>query len=275
MIFDSHLHLFRHGYRFGRESPLQGQTDVDAYEALMARHGIGGGIVVCYEAHGIDPGNNAYVRGLAAERPWITSVAYLDANAPPDPEAIERLLSDGHAGIALYLADADAANALARWPAGSWQLLSRSRAIVSLNARPQAIAALEPIVVGASGCQFLFAHLGLPGAQEQRPSIAIARQGLAPLLSLASVGNVGVKISGLYAVDPRPPHAGAAAFVEALVEVFRPTDLHWGSDFSPALEFVSFEDSLELAWLSVLPQPHLRLIMGEGLALKLRRAGQL
>lgn len=268
MIIDSHLHLFRHGFDFQGDSPLRGEADVDAYEALMGSYGIDGGLVVCYEAEGIDPDNNAYVRELARSRSWIASVAYLDAGAAPQPSAIERLLGDGHAGIALYLGEADAARRLQDWPGESWDLLSQRRSVVSLNARPEATAVLEPIVQRAIGCEFLFAHLGLPGALD--PGGPSAAKRLEPLLRLAGYGNVGVKISGLYAVDPSPPHTGATACLDLLFDRFDAADLHWGSDFSPALGAVSFDDTLRLACLDQLSQEHRSLVLGDALARKLR-----
>jgi predicted TIM-barrel fold metal-dependent hydrolase len=273
MIFDSHLHLFSHGYNgFPGTSPLGSRSDIEAYEALMAAYGIDGGLVVCYEAEGIDPTNNAFVRELATTHSWIASVAYLDAAVAPPAHIVAGLLDAGHIGIAVYLPDEAAALALAGWPRVTWRLLSDRRAIVSLNARPAAIRKLDATVAAAQGCQFLFSHLGLPGRQEKRVGQAEATRILEPLLRVAGAGNVGVKISGLYAIDPVAPHVAARPFVDALLEWVPPADLHWGSDFSPALGFVSFEDTLNLPALSELPEAARREIMGQGLARKVRRA---
>lgn len=272
MIVDAHLHLFRNGYTaFASASPLGAMSDVDAYEAIMRKHGISAGLVVCYEGQGIDPGNNVYVREQAATRAWIHSVAYLDPQSSPSAEAIEKLLSAGHAGIALYLPDAASAQAVSVWPAETWVRLDRASAIVSLNARPEAIAELRPLVERAAGCSFLFSHLGLPGRHEAVPSAAEAAARLAPLVRLAGSPNVGVKISGLYAIDPVPPHVAAQPFLDLLLERFEPANLHWGSDFSPALEFVSFDETLAIPTLEGLSGHARSLIFGDGLAAKLSR----
>ena len=107
MIVDAHLHLFRHGYgQFGSgKSPLGELSDLEAYEGLRKRNSIAAGLVVCYEDHGIDPANNAYVRELAAGRPWIHSVAYLRPSPAPTRRQLESLITAGHCGIALYLPD--------------------------------------------------------------------------------------------------------------------------------------------------------------------------
>lgn len=271
MIVDSHLHLFRHGYgHFATQpSPLGDLSDIEAYERLREKHDIGAGLVVCYESEGIDPSNNAYVRGLAASRPWIHSVAYLSPSSAPSTEGLAGLLAAGHSGIALYLPDEASAKALHTWSPESWSMLSDANAIISLNARPEATRHLRQLVREAGNCQFLFSHLGLPGRHQTVPTREGAAQRISPLLDLAALPNVGVKISGLYAVDPSPPHLAAWPFIELLIERFGAENLHWGSDFSPSLEFVTFDETLE--GYSALSRSQQALVLGESLAAKLRR----
>ena len=270
MTVDAHLHLFRNGY--GKFRAAGAAREVDAYEQLMVRHGIAAGLVVCYEADGIDPGNNAYVRELAGTRPWINSLAFLEPHSAPTVGRIEELLVAGHIGIAAYLPDAASAKALCGWPPAVWERLSRARAIVSFNARPEATAHLQLLVDRATDCAFLFSHLGLPGRNDEISTLQQAADRLDPLLRLASRPNVGVKISGLYAIDPVPPHAGARPFVEIVLQRFAPSDLHWGSDFSPALDFVSFEETMAVPGLELLEPADRNLVLGGGLMAKIRRA---
>ena len=56
------------------------------------------------------------------------------------------------------------------------------------------------------------------------------------MLTLAEFPNVAVKISGLYAIDPTPPHITAQPFIDLVFERFGSPNLHWGSDFSAALD---------------------------------------
>jgi L-fuconolactonase len=272
MILDSHLHLFRSGYgRFTQRTfPFPDMSDVEAYESLRGKHHIGAGLVVCYEADGIDASNNIYVRDLAANRPWIHSVAYVHPMTVPGVDQIAGLLSSGHCGVALYLPDEAAAEALDSWPPETWRLLSDARAIVSLNARPEATLHLQRLVERAGGCQFLFSHLGLPGRFDTIPAADEAARRIAALLELASFPNVAVKLSGLYAIDPLPPHVTARPFAELLLERFQPTNLHWGSDFSPSLDYVAFEETIELPILSALAPNERALILGASLAVKLK-----
>ena len=268
MIADAHLHLFKYGYR--PAGPPRPTRDADVYEKLMAEHAIEAGLVVCYEAEGIDPANNAHVRALAASRPWIKSVAYLDPQPPP-PQRIEDLLVAGHIGVALYLPDVASAALLCSWPPAIWEKLNRACAIISLNARPEAVALLSPVVEIASECAFLFSHLGLPG-RDDTATAARAAQRLDPLLALSVSPNVGVKVSGLYAIDPVAPHFGAQPYVELVLSHFAASNVHWGSDFSPALEFGSFEDTMAVPELEMLKEEARRLLFGDGLVYKIRRA---
>jgi predicted TIM-barrel fold metal-dependent hydrolase len=101
----------------------------------------------------------------------------------------------------------------------------------------------------------LISHLGLPGRYASPPSRNAARKILSPLCALAKQPHVGVKLSGLYAIsDPSHayPHRSAHPFLRQLYDDFGPKRLYWGSDFSPALEHVSFAQMIdplfELGW---------------------------
>ena len=236
-----------------------------AYEGLRARHGIGPGLVVGYEAEGIDPGNNACLAGLAARRPRVRPVACLPPTPPPAPGRAAALLAAGHLGLALYLPDRAAAGRVAAWPAQTLRLLDRHRAVLSLNARPEATAALGPLLDALPSCPVLFAHLGLPGRHAAPPAPAEAAARLAPLLALADRPQVRVKLSGLHAVDPEPPHRAAWPFVALLPDRFGPARCHWGSDFAPALDAGSFADTLAGPW-AALAEADRALMMGGGLA---------
>ncbi|MES1150366.1 MAG: amidohydrolase family protein [Dongia sp.] len=269
VLADAHLHLFRAGFtgRYGRGPHGLGQ-EVEAYEHFRAQHGIERGLVVGYEGDGIESENNRYTRGLAATRPWMATVAYVAAEAMPAPTTIDALLGQGHVGITVYLQEPAKTEAALRWPKESWQRLNARRAIVSLNAFPPATAALAPLIEANSRCTFLFSHLGLPGRHRAAPTAEAARERLAPLLRLAAFPNVLVKISGLYAIsDPAHayPHDSAAPFLEILFERFGAARCCWGSDFSPALDFVSFAQAVDIPWLARLGNADFERVMGDNL----------
>jgi L-fuconolactonase len=108
-LADSHLHLFRDGFPGGYgHGPYGLGHEIDAYERFRQAHGIAAGLVVVYEGDEIEEDNNAYVRALAATRPWMSTVAYVEPDAAPDAAAIDALMDQGHVGITLYLRKAQA-----------------------------------------------------------------------------------------------------------------------------------------------------------------------
>jgi predicted TIM-barrel fold metal-dependent hydrolase len=275
ILADAHLHFFRRGFP-GPYGPSLLKPDVEVYERLRAVHGIAAALVVGYEGEGIDPGNNAFVRELAATRPWMATVGHVDLAARPDEDTPPRLLAAGHAGIALYAPDARAAEAVTAFPAGFFRALDRAGAIVSVNAAPEAIAGLGATAAAAPGCRFLFSHVGLPGAYRAAPSRAVAEARIAPLLGLAALPNVFVKISGLYAIsEPMHawPHEAARPFVDLVLERFGPARCLWASDFAPALDFVSFAQTADNPLLAGLGEAERAAVMGGNLLRLLGRTG--
>ena len=273
-IADAHLHLFTNGfYGAGRGSPAGPGLEVEAYEVLARRHGVVAGLVVGYEGEGIDPVNNSYIRSLAATRPWMSTVAHVSAEVTADPASLDRLLELGHRGISLYLTDFEAADAVSSWPTQSWRRLENSGSIISLNASPAATQGLVDLIERTSGCTFLFSHLGDPGRFTSPPSVDDAANRLEALLRLARNDHVYVKISGLYAIsDPANayPHEAAWPFIDLVLEQFGPDRCLWGSDFSPCLGDVSFEQVIRNPALEQLPAADYNRVMGGNLLQLLR-----
>jgi predicted TIM-barrel fold metal-dependent hydrolase len=268
-LADAHFHLFSRGMPSTRGDRILGDaSEIAVYESYRKAFGIAAGLAIGYEADGIDPHNNQYIRSLAAERPWLATVAYAAPAPALQPASASGFLDDGHAGIAIYVPDAAVGASITAWPTETWRLLGARRAIVSLNARNPAIAALAPLVEREASCTFLFSHLGLPGRFSLRPTIAQAAERLEPLLRFADMPHVFVKISGLYAVsDPAHgyPHDAAAPFVDVLLSRFGPSRCLWASDFSPALEYVSFAQTVSNPWLGHLTTEERDQVMGGNL----------
>jgi L-fuconolactonase len=267
MLADAHLHLFRNGFPglYG-ESLLR--PEIEVYENLRKAHGIAAGLVVGYEGEGIDPSNNAYIRALTAERPWMHTVAYADAHSAPTADVVTAILESGHAGVALYVTDAAKGAAAAAWPASAWNVLHQARALVSLNATPECLALIAPAIENFSGCTFLISHMGLPGSYRQPLAMADAEARLAPLLRLAALPNVMVKISAPYAIsDPAfsYPHVAAEPFLDLILNRFGVERCLWGSDFSPSLDHVSFAQTISYPWLERLGDVDRASVMGGNL----------
>ena len=139
---------------------------------------------------------------------------------------------------------------------------------LSFNARPEAIAVLGPLVSEWSRVRFLFSHLGLPGVVPPDTSPEALRDRLHPLLSLARLPNVHVKVSGLYAMSEPPhafPHAGAEGVISRVLEAFGPARCLWASDFAPALEYVSFPQTMDWPGRNALSDAEQRLVLHDNL----------
>jgi predicted TIM-barrel fold metal-dependent hydrolase len=265
---DAHMHLFREGYRRPGHGSLFGIGELEAYDVLRKSHGVERALAIGYEVDGLDPSNNRYLRRLAASRDWLYSLAYVDAGANPDEEAVEDLLGAGHSGLAIYALGASQAQAVRRWPSRVWNLLGQRNALISFNARPDAIQALLTLVREASDVSFLFSHLGLPGVIPPDISALELQSRLSPLLSLAGCPNVFVKISGLYATSESAhsfPHRGGETAVQMLLDTFGPRQCLWASDFAPALDFVSFPQTIAIGPLNKLAPADRALVVRDNL----------
>lgn len=217
------------------------------YQDFRRVHGIDRALVVGYEGEARFAGNNDYLASLTATHPWIAPVAYVAPDGPTDGQ-LERLWAAGFVGVAAYLVDADQADRFATWVTRASARLTAAAALISLNATPAAAARLGTALAGLDACPVLFSHLGLPGSRPAPPTPQAATETLRPLLDLARLPQVGVKISGLYAVSEPAhawPHPAARPFVELLLEHFGTRRLYWGSDFPPSLDHVSFSQTLE------------------------------
>ena len=107
----------------------------------------------------------------------------------------------------------------------------------------------------------MFSHLGLPGKLHDRDEIQTR---LNPLLSLATLPNVYVKISGLYATsEPEHayPHQASHHAIRRIIGAFGSSRCLWASDFAPALEFVSFPQTIHWPGFSDLADTDRQAIM--------------
>jgi len=265
---DAHIHLFADGYpgRSGR-SPAGGD-ELAAYEDLRRLYDIDRALVVGYEGGPEFAGNNEHLATIAARHPWVAPVAYVPPTGPSTVDELHLRREQGFVGLSAYLAAPAAASAFAGWSGRVVDQLNRDTAILSLNATPAATAGLATAVAALDGCTVLFSHLGLPGPHPVPPTVAEATELLGPLLALAALPHVGVKVSGLYAISQPAhayPHASAVPFLAVLLDRFGPGRLYWGSDFAPSLEAVSFPQTLDLPTLAELAEPEREAILGGNL----------
>ena len=249
---DAHIHLFEGGFK-GSFTARPGVT-VDEralYASLAKEHGVTAALVVGYEGLDWAKGNNAHVGKLAAEHAWVRPVAFFDPAKPPTLDALEELRRDRFVGLSFYVFEDAGVKAVQAIDDHVWAWLDARRWIVSLNSKGAAIRGWEPVLERHKNLRLTLSHLGLPKAVPAgtTPDADQARAALAEVLALARFPGVAVKLSGFYAAtEPGHdyPHRGAWPYVQALAEAFGIDRLLWGSDFTPAIDQLTFPQTFGL-----------------------------
>lgn len=272
-LADAHLHLFRQGYAERNGPAWANRRELEIYETFRRLHHIECGLVIGYEGLPKFRGNNRDLAAWAKKHSWITPLAYLPITTRPSLKHLEARFRQGFAGVALYVTTVREAEHLNHWPMPAFQWLNQHRQILSLNAQPEALAQLAPFLAKLDQCAILISHLGSPGRYATPPSRREARKILQPLRSLAKLPLVGVKLSGLYAISQPShayPHRSAHPFLLQLYDDFGAKRLYWGSDFSPALEHVSFPQTIDALFEFGWSGSELRNIMHDNLTRVIR-----
>ena len=237
-LADSHIHLFRNGYpgRYGSLFPKGGEVAV--YEAIRQVHGIGRALVVGFEGEPWSRRNNRYLATLAPSHSWMAPLAFCPASRAPRRETLLSWWRLGFVGISIYVSNLYEAEMIAGWPADIVKTLNDRRAIISMNCPSEQGEKLRCFFERLGNTRILLSHLGLPGTMRSAPKM------LKPVLGLATIPHVGVKLSGGYACNDFP-HDGLRALVGDLLQSYGGSRLYWGSDFSPALDCVTFAQTIE------------------------------
>jgi L-fuconolactonase len=247
-ICDSHIHLFRNGFTCRYDAAFGNRDEVALYQTLRTVHNIERAFVIGYEGEVRFKGNNSDICKWSSHHDWITPFEYFETARPPHPSYLNSEQHGVFAGIALFVSTAQEAQKLDDWPNETIDQLNARRSIISLNAEPGALGAMKGFLARLRDCFVLVSHLGMPGAFCQAPPQQEVRLRLEPLRRLSALPHVGVKVSGLYAISKPShdyPHSAAHPFINQLRDDFGAKRLFWGSDFSPALEHVSFAQTID------------------------------
>lgn len=256
---DAHAHFFFPGYvdHLPESCRRQSPDEITLYHAHAQRHEIAQVLAVGYEGAPWAKGNNQYIASLAQERPWLRPVAYVGDATQLTLDQLLAWQAQNFVGISLHISSTDEAEALSRVPSEVWQWLIENAWLISVNSSGEHWSSWEPILSLHPELTLLIAHLGLPPATATPLPMDAARSALTPVLQLASFANVHVKFSGFYALaqpDHAYPHFAAWPYAQAITESYGTLRIVWGSDFSPALEVVSFPQTVEvlkaMAWLT-------------------------
>lgn len=247
---DAHAHFFMPGFVAGLpESCRRVEPDeITLYHAYASQHNVEAVLAVGYEGQPWAAGNNAYLVELLDARPWIRPVAFTAEPAALTIRQLEHWAKQGFVGLSMYLFDG-LETQLSQVDDAIWRWLTDHAWLISVNASGDTWSAWQPILTRYPSLRILAAHLGLPPAHATAPSTDEAAGALASLLALAGYPGVNIKLSGLYALSEPAhdyPHAAAWRYVEVLLAAFGVERLLWGSDFSPALEHVSFAQTVDV-----------------------------
>lgn len=227
-LFDTHCHIFKNGFtgETGVRFPNPDE-ELAAYEVGRAKLGIERSLVVGYDESDY-LGNSDYIASLGRTREWLLPLRYASIGAEISPLASSYPVTTEKAEV---LAEQLRKQALA----------GQAPRILSLNATPEALQVLRGCMELLPDTWFLISHMGLPGPVTTREH---AREVLRAVVAAAALPNVSVKLSGQYAATSGAhPHLDVQPLVQELAERAGIESLVWGSDFSPALDFVSFEQA--------------------------------
>jgi len=245
--WDAHIHLFAHGFE-GR--PLRDRVgiegdEVDAYAHLMNGHMIEGALVVGYAAEPWCAGNTAYLASLAADRPWVHPVVFPTDLSAVTRASLEHLKHQGFIGLSLYLFTDDDLKSLDQWPNELWSWLEANAWLISVNGKAPAWDWWADRLTDHPRLRLLISHMGLPERADEILDDHQVRDRLAACTRLAGYPNTCCKLSGFYALMGRAVMQRLAdRYISCLSDAFGPERLLWGSDFSPHLDTVSFEQTI-------------------------------
>lgn len=241
MLADGHIHLFENGYK------NSGVSEICLYENLIDQHMIKSSLVVGYEGESWALGNNAYISSLALSRSWIHPLAFFKPKNLEIAE-LDNLLKLRFEGITLYIfSDQDAAD-LSAVENSVWVWLLEHKWMVSLNSRAHFWDLWLAVMTKWPQLTLLISHLGLPRIDTNHVTTEDISQELRTICKLHSYPNVYLKLSGFYALqqkDPIYPYPSLRNYLQYIIDNLDRERLIWGSDFSPALETVTFPQTFE------------------------------
>jgi predicted TIM-barrel fold metal-dependent hydrolase len=256
---DAHAHFFYPGFaeRLPATTRRLLPDEVTLYSALADQHEINAVLAVGYEGQTWALGNNAYIAHLAEQHGWLRPLAFVREPARLTVKQLEAWQQQLFVGITFYCFTPAEVATLDQVDAAVWQWLADHAWLISVNSSGEAWQAWQKILANHPALTLLIAHLGLPPAMRDAASLAEAASTLQPVLQLAAFANVHVKFSGFYALaEPSHayPHAASWPYVQAITTTFGTARLLWASDFSPALEHVSFPQTVDvlekMRWLT-------------------------
>ncbi len=226
-LVDSHAHIFR------RDLPMppgvvfvpQDDFEIDAYEAILDRHGVTFAVIAAPRFLGT---YNDYTMRQISGRSRFKATVILDPAT--DPYVLKAMDGDRAIGVRLSLRDAAHLPDLASY---EYKLFFRRLADlgwhVHLHIDGQRLPLLLPALLAAP-MRLVIDHFGRPD-----PALGASSEGFQALLRAVGAGRTWVKLSGAFRLgcDPAP-------LARSLLAAGGPQRLVWGSD----CPFTDFSDTI-------------------------------
>jgi L-fuconolactonase len=246
MLADSHIHLFANGFNDS------GDDEVSQYENLIGKYSIDCALVVGYENQSWASGNNAYIASLAKSRPWLHPLAFVRIEVLAVGQ-LNSLVDSEFEGISLYILTEADAIALLAINENVWEWLIDHNWIVSVNSSGELWNSWQEILKRFPTLVLLISHLGLPSIDRDQLTNEDIRDTMSDIQFLCKYDNVYLKLSGFYALEPASPNYPYSTidhYLRYIFENFSIERLLWGSDFTPALTSVTFDQTFHhlLEW---------------------------
>ncbi|MBP2354999.1 putative TIM-barrel fold metal-dependent hydrolase [Kribbella aluminosa] len=256
------MHFFEGSYS-DRQQAAHPEGEVAHYAELRGQHELADALVIGYEGIPRFKGNNEFIRALSTTNAWMHPVAYIAPGTTAS--SIAELRAKGFVGASAYV-DAQQVEDpdWFGWMTQTLAVLDEQQLLLSINAGPATHRALYGVLSRRPDLVFMMSHLGLPGVQPDPLD-----KSLAATKDLLMLANCHTKLSGAYAtVAPGRAHDLAAAacdWIHWLVDSVGPERLLWGSDYSPVLEFLPFQQAVDVPGLQSLDDSQLRLVFRDNL----------
>ena len=241
MLADSHIHLFRDGYKSSQIDEL------NVYKELMKEFAISSALVIGYEGSTWAEGNNEYLSSILPANPWMHCLGYVRLS-DLDQASLLSLEGRGFEGISLYIDTELDQKGLLAVEGSTWNWLVSKKWIISINSRSHLWRLWEGILEEFPDLILLISHLGMPKNDIDSPALIDLQIHFDPIARLMRFENVYLKISGLYALEPTTPvypYISLNPYLAHVFSHFNPGRLTWGSDFFPAMASVNLRETYE------------------------------
>ena len=246
---DTHAHIFCRGLPLAevrRYAPDYDAT-VDDYLACLKRANLSHGVLV--QPSFLGTNNDFMLDALRRHPNQLRGIAVVDPTV--EDAELDAMDAAGVVGIRLNLMGLPLQNYGDEPWADLWRRLSKRNWLVEIHRHAKDLPLILPQLL-SSGMRIVVDHYGRPD-----PLAGVDDPGFHALLSLASSGQIWVKLSAAYRNESSL--AQATAMSQMLVEAFGTAHLLWGSDWP----HTQFEDKAkhadERALLDqLLPDPLMR-----------------